>query len=105
MSLLPDAVVAPVLAGQVAISVVATQSTSVALPAKLTPYNVLTVINTGTKDAFFLQGDQNVAALTTSLLIPAGAKLSFAAVGTYVAAIAGGTDTTRLVIYQGNGPV
>jgi hypothetical protein len=87
------------------LSVTYTASTRVALPSANPSYNAITIWNTGSKDAYFKQGDVTVAATTSSLPIPAGRQITVWASGTYIAAITGSTDATTLKIYQSNGPI
>lgn len=93
-----------VLAGQTTLSV-SNSSSRVALPASTATAVAITILNAGTKDAYFAQGGSSVVATTSSIKLGAGRSITIWASGTYVAAITGGSDTTDLYIYQGNGPI
>lgn len=92
------------LAGTATLAVSAT-SARVPLPAAAVPFNAITIVNTGTKDAFIVQGGATVAATTSAPFLRAGKRITIAVTGSYVAAICGGSDSTTLDIYQANGAV
>jgi hypothetical protein len=93
-----------VLAGQTSLSVT-NASARVVLPSTAASAISITILNSGTKDAYFAQGGSSVTATTASTLIKAGSQLTVWVSGTYVAAITGGSDTTTLIVYQANGPL
>lgn len=67
----------------------------------------VSILNTGSKDAYYKLGDVTVTAVTTNTLVPANgpAIVVYVNGATYLAAITGGSDTTTLKIWQGNGPM
>lgn len=84
---------------------VTNSSSRVILPSTNPSYNAITLYNSGSKDAYFVQGDSTAVATTANVDIPAGSHVTVWVSGTYVAAITGGSDTTTLKIYQANGPI
>lgn len=105
----PPGPVATVCDSCSAVLAVTSSTGRVALPLSVTnnPSMVaLTILNTGTKDAFFKFGDVTVTAVTTNTRLAAGRSLVVSVNGaTYLAAITAGSDTTALQIWQANGPV
>lgn len=92
------------IVGGTAVLAVTATTGNIALPGS-SAFNAITLVNTGTKDAFIAQGGSSVVATTGSIPVRAGKHITIAVQGTYLAAICGGTDTTSLDIYQANGSV
>jgi hypothetical protein len=92
------------LGGILSAQAVTASSSNAALPATIVPYGAVTVVNTGTKDAYIAFGGSGVTAATTNTPVRAGKHITiWLQSGSYIAAICGGTDTTTLDIYQGTG--
>lgn len=96
-----------VVQGNIVIAVTNTGETS-ALPATASAASgALTYYNSGTKDAFCTPVSAiGGVATTASLKIPAGTYLTAWNINYYsfASCITGGSDTTSVTIYQGNGP-
>lgn len=95
------------LVGRVSISVTNAGTDRGTLPSATSIFNSLTLINTGSKDAYCVSGGATVTAATTSpWYVPAGGRvIGLWPSGGYVACVTGGSDTTTVQVLQANGPV
>lgn len=95
-----------VLSGTLNAVSVTNTSAATALPSSVASATAITVLNNGTKDAFVALGGSSVSATTSSTVVHPGIPVVlYIGSSTYIAAITGGSDTTTLTVYQGNGPV
>ena len=95
-----------VLAGHATLAVTAVTG-NVALPAVAGSVGAITLYNAGTSACYFALGaDDTVVATTSSTPLYPGQKLTcWFGSNTYLSAICGGSDTTTVAAYVGNGPL
>jgi hypothetical protein len=94
------------LGGNATLSV-STSSSNVALPANLSQFQFVQVINDGTSEAFVAQGNGSVVATTSSIPLPAGSSTYFWVQpgNTNIAAITAANVTTVRVLQWNGAPL